>query len=117
MKVKLEESKNSRRLHIGSFFTDLNESEYQELVKIFSKDMTAKEKAKGLYQKFMPFDVTEYNTPLALERDSVVAIRQAKVCVDELISDWLKYKGMYEQEVFDWEVKFWQEVKSELENL
>lgn len=36
-KVKLEETKDIRRLHIGSFFTDLNESEYLELVRIFSK--------------------------------------------------------------------------------
>ena len=34
--VKLEETKDRRRLHIGSFFVDLNESEYRDLVKIFS---------------------------------------------------------------------------------
>lgn len=36
-KVRLEKTKNKRRLHIGSYFTDLNESEYRELVNIFSK--------------------------------------------------------------------------------
>lgn len=35
-KVKLVETENQRRLHIGSYFVDLNESEYWELVKIFS---------------------------------------------------------------------------------
>lgn len=35
-KVKLEESENLRRLHIGSFLVDLNQSEYDELVNIFS---------------------------------------------------------------------------------
>lgn len=34
--VKLEETNNRRRLHIGSYFIDLNESEYQDLVRIFS---------------------------------------------------------------------------------
>ena len=34
--VKLEVTENRRRLHIGSIFVDLNESEYQELVKVFS---------------------------------------------------------------------------------
>jgi hypothetical protein len=36
MNVKLVETENQRRLHIGSYFTDLNENEYQELVRIFS---------------------------------------------------------------------------------
>ncbi len=35
-KVRLEETEDRRRLHIGSCFFDLNESEYQELVRIFS---------------------------------------------------------------------------------
>lgn len=35
-KVKLEESENLRRLHIGNFFTDLNQSEYNDLIHIFS---------------------------------------------------------------------------------
>jgi len=35
-RVKLEDTNNRRRLHIGSYFVDLNENEYQELVKIFS---------------------------------------------------------------------------------
>jgi hypothetical protein len=33
--VRLEETENRRTLHIGSYFVDLNESEYRELVKIF----------------------------------------------------------------------------------
>jgi hypothetical protein len=34
--VKLEETKDRRRLHIGSYFVDLNESEYHQLVNIFA---------------------------------------------------------------------------------
>jgi hypothetical protein len=34
--VKLEETEKRRRLHIGSYFVDLNETDYQELIKIFS---------------------------------------------------------------------------------
>jgi len=40
-KVKLEETESGRRLTIGSYFTDLNESDYQELVRIFSEVKTA----------------------------------------------------------------------------
>lgn len=36
--VRLDETENRRRLHIGSYFTDLNESEYQDLVRIFSAE-------------------------------------------------------------------------------
>lgn len=35
--VKLEETENRRRLHIGSFFVDLNESDFLELERIFGK--------------------------------------------------------------------------------
>lgn len=36
--VKLETTKDRRRLHIGSFFTDLNETDYRELVRIFANE-------------------------------------------------------------------------------
>jgi hypothetical protein len=35
-KVRLEQMDKLRRLHIGSYFVDLNESDYQELLRIFS---------------------------------------------------------------------------------
>ena len=34
--VKLEETTDRRRLHINSYFVDLNETDYQELIRIFS---------------------------------------------------------------------------------
>lgn len=37
MRVQLVETKDLRRLHIGSIFVDLNESDYQDLINIFSK--------------------------------------------------------------------------------
>ncbi len=40
--VKLEETHNRRRLHIGSFFVDLNESDYRELINIFGAEKHAK---------------------------------------------------------------------------
>jgi len=43
-KVKLDVSKELRRLHIGSIFVDLNESDYTELIRIFSGE-------KGQYSK------------------------------------------------------------------
>lgn len=47
-KLRLEVTENQRRLHIGSFFTDLNESDYQELVKIFSPKSDAVEFAEWI---------------------------------------------------------------------
>ena len=40
--VKLEETKNRRRLHIGSYFVDLNETDYMELIRIFSDEKRVK---------------------------------------------------------------------------
>lgn len=40
--VKLETTKDRRRLHIGSFFTDLNETDYQELIRIFTNENVVK---------------------------------------------------------------------------
>jgi hypothetical protein len=40
--VKLETTKNRRRLHIGSFFSDLNETDYQELIRIFTNENVVK---------------------------------------------------------------------------
>ena len=40
--VKLETTKDRRRLHIGSFFTDLNETDYQELIRIFANENVVK---------------------------------------------------------------------------
>ena len=40
--VKLETTNNRRRLHIGSFFSDLNETDYQELIRIFAKENVVK---------------------------------------------------------------------------
>jgi len=36
--VKLEDTPNRRRLHIGAFFVDLNETDYRELIDIFGKE-------------------------------------------------------------------------------
>lgn len=40
--VKLEETKDRRRLHIGSYFVDLNETDYMELIRIFSEEKRVK---------------------------------------------------------------------------
>lgn len=40
--VKLETTKDRRRLHIGSFFADLNETDYQELIRIFTNENVVK---------------------------------------------------------------------------
>jgi hypothetical protein len=53
-KVKLEETQHRRRLHIGSYFVDLNETDYQELIRIFSD-----KSRKGAVIK----SVCEHNSP------------------------------------------------------
>ena len=47
-KVKLEITKDRRRLHIGSFFTDLNETDYQELIRIFANENIVKNLSSNL---------------------------------------------------------------------
>lgn len=54
MKVKLVETKNQRRLHIGMLFVDLNESEFQELQKIFGAGLLVD--FKTWYDKLTPVD-------------------------------------------------------------
>lgn len=62
--VKLEETKDRRRLHIGSIFVDLNETDYRELIKIFSgkSAMTLKQQNcdphKWVYQSGSPQNET-----------------------------------------------------------
>lgn len=84
--------------------------------------MNAQEQAKKMTEKFLPFDISEYDTdserfPIMLARDMVIAKRHANICADELIETFSKYTGMYEQEVFDAEKQFWQTVKTEIEKL
>lgn len=40
--VKLETTKDRRRLHIGSMFVDLNETDYRELIRIFANENAVK---------------------------------------------------------------------------
>lgn len=46
--VKLEETTDRRRLHIGSYFVDLNETDYQELIRIFSEEERVKNLSSNL---------------------------------------------------------------------
>ena len=40
--VKLETTKDRRRLHIGSIFVDLKETDYRELIRIFTDENVVK---------------------------------------------------------------------------
>ena len=57
--VNLELSKNSRRLHIGSFFVDLNESDYQELVKIFSRPLLPENKEVKSAEEILDEEISD----------------------------------------------------------
>jgi hypothetical protein len=79
--------------------------------------MTAKEKAIELVDK---------NRMILMQEDTdcgheilctVIAKRFALIAVDELIETFSRFNGMYDQEVFDLELLFWQEVKSEIQKL
>lgn len=50
--VKLETTKDRRRLHIGSMFVDLNETDYRELIRIFATifEQLAEMESKNLKQ-------------------------------------------------------------------
>lgn len=62
-KVKLEETQGVRRLHIGSYFVDLNETDYRELVRIFS-DQSRQAAVSGSVCPFTPD--SRYTVPTCL---------------------------------------------------
>lgn len=78
-KVKLDETQNRRRLHIGSFFYDLNESEYHELVKIFS----------SAQNKELKEEIESYQSLLD---DAVKEIEKQELYKRTIVADYLKLK-------------------------
>jgi len=74
--------------------------------------MTPKEKAKELVTKFNHFHDTEKKEYI-LYQDPTESIRCALICVNEIIEaiEWHEY------ETPNKEIKFWQEVKTEIEKL
>lgn len=75
--------------------------------------MTPKEKAKQLVDRYK--NLCPHPTEIYLDTD------EAKLCavitVDELIGSYAAYSGMYDQEFFDSERNYWQQVRTEIENL
>lgn len=65
-KVFLEETKNRRRLNIGSVFVDLNETDYRDLVRIFSTQTTSVQQsaidyAIEVFGKYDPDEQAEFD--------------------------------------------------------
>ena len=76
--------------------------------------MTPKEKSIDLYNKY--FRAITFADEVK-EEEKVIAKRCALIAVDEIIESFSQFKGMYDQEYFDSEVKYCQEVKQEIESL
>jgi len=70
--------------------------------------MTPKEKAKELVKKFTYCQRGFINT---------VSKQCALIAVDEIIDSYSEYKNMHDQEFLDADVKYWQQVKTEIKNL
>lgn len=75
--------------------------------------MTPKEKAIELFNKMSHVcdDIDCHHSLDEYMKDC------AMIAVDEIIYDWGYFNGMYEQEVFDSQLKYWQEVKAEIEKI
>lgn len=74
--------------------------------------MTTKEKAKQILEKIASeIDVELYEA----DGGNYVAKKIALLCVDELIGSYGEYKGMHDQDFFDYEERYWKEVKQEIE--
>ena len=77
--------------------------------------MSAEEKAQELVIKFLTasFGTMEEYVPVPKEFAKQCAI----IAIDEIISSYSQYKERYEQDIFDNEVSYWQEVKQLLQTL
>jgi hypothetical protein len=73
--------------------------------------MNAEEKADDFLNRFE-------NILISANADSwnKEAKQCALICVDELIESYGNYTGMYDQDFFDSEKRYWQQVKSHIEN-
>lgn len=80
--------------------------------------MTQQEKAKELFNKICKAsEPMFYSSELVRSEWIKVCKEQTLIGVDELIQSFENYKGMYDQEYFDSDKKYWQEVKTEIEKL
>lgn len=75
--------------------------------------MISEIKAKELVEKFQ----SELRGALYSLGNTVSAKSCALICVQELIDNYSRYKGMHDQELFSAELVYWQQVKSEIEAL
>lgn len=82
--------------------------------------MNAIDKAKQLVEKFMPLTDTAGDNCFANEA-KIINKTQAKVAasivVDEVLNLVSAYNGMHDQEFFDADKQFFQEVKKQIETL
>lgn len=84
-KVKLEETENRRRLHIGSYFNDLNESEYQDLVKIFSKksSLSGVKSREEVLSQFRPSHRENNDGVISVSYDSITVHKAMQEYADQ----------------------------------
>jgi hypothetical protein len=83
--------------------------------------MEAKKKAHELIEKYWHeiSGVPNYVGVDLSSDDSYVKSAKlcALICVDELISSYAQYTGMYDQDFFDSEREYWQSIKAEINKL
>lgn len=70
--------------------------------------MTPEEKAWEIFYKY-------HEEPLWLTKQD--AKTAAILCVQEILESYGVYKGMYDQEAFDGESKYWTEVRNHLKQM
>ena len=80
--------------------------------------MKPKEKATELFSKYFDLKWQCYrNNKTSIKSMTKLSAKHcALLAVDELIKSW-NFSGRYEQEIFDAEKEFWQQVKTEIEKL
>lgn len=99
-KVKLVELENQRQLHIGSHIVILNESDYQELIDIFSN------KSNNINNLLPPvgLEVIGYNEKWIDEDFNPFGTR---VCYIDDYGDWWSAKWDNDQDTWHTHTKFW----------
>jgi len=81
--------------------------------------MKAEDKARELVEKRYKYIMTWYEVIHDIAAVSEMVYRNrarelAKMDVDEILSAFEPYKGMYDQEIIDADKQYWQQVKSHI---
>ena len=80
--------------------------------------MTPEEKTKELFNKICKASEPMFHSSELVRSEWIkICNEQTLIAVDELIQSFENYKGMHDQEFFDADLNYWNEVKIEIEKL